>query len=384
MAAVTGSIEERRFVVMRFKRIKTWTHVYHVRRHNTREMECPHLEADAPPPVLIVGTADVAGEIRHALKRYGVKHRPGEVLALEFVVSASREVFDGLEGEAYSKRLREFMMSSLRAFHDRFKIDGQIVSVALHEDERTPHLHVVVVPLICEPDNRRKDKAPIYRLSAKRVIGGRGDMSREQTRFASYFEHMGLERGKERSGARHVSNREHEAMLEQARQEVIAEREGLAMDRQKIAEVAMQLGNERDALAAERAAIQAERETVSENRARLDRDREALEADRLRLREERERLAAEREAMMKKCEEAEALKKRAIERTQILRDLLAAGENLRRHVLAMAPERRTPAIKKAVLMSKQLDEASREATQHDAWLATMIAHRGGTGGQVGR
>lgn len=38
------------------------------------------------------------------------------------------------------------------------------------------------------------------RLSAKHVIGGRGDMSREQTRFASFFEEMGLERGKERSG----------------------------------------------------------------------------------------------------------------------------------------------------------------------------------------
>src|SRR5690606_33199289 len=102
------------------------------------------------------------------------------------------------------------------------------------------------------------------------------------------------------------------------------------------------------------------------------------------LSEDQERLAAEREAMMQKCEEAEALKKRAIERTQILRELLAAGENLRRHVLTMAPERQTPAIKKAVAMSKQLDEASREATQHDAWLATMIAHRDGTAGYVGR
>ena len=88
MAAATGSSAERRFVTTRFKRIKTWGQVYHVRRHNTREMECRHLEKDAPPP----------------------------------------------------------------------------------------------------------------RLSAKRVIGGRGDMSREQTRFASFFEEMGLERGKERSG----------------------------------------------------------------------------------------------------------------------------------------------------------------------------------------
>jgi hypothetical protein len=140
MAAVTGSIEERRFVVMRFERIKTWGHVYHVRRHNTREMECRHVEKDAPPPELIVGTADVGGTIRKVLERYGVKHKPGLVLALEFVISTSREVFDGLKGEAYISRLGEFVVASLRAFSDRFKIEGQIVSVALHQDERTPHL----------------------------------------------------------------------------------------------------------------------------------------------------------------------------------------------------------------------------------------------------
>lgn len=88
----------------------------------------------------------------------------GQVLALEFVVTASREVFDGLDGKAYWKRLREFMMCTRRAFNDRFSLDGQIVSMALHKDERTPHLHIVVVPLICEPDLRRNDKTPIYRL----------------------------------------------------------------------------------------------------------------------------------------------------------------------------------------------------------------------------
>jgi hypothetical protein len=214
MAAVTGEIEGRRFVTMRFERIRTWSHVYHVRRHNTREMECPHVEKDAPPPQYIIGNEDVGGAIRAVLARYSVKHKPGSVLALEFVVSTSREVFDGLEPDERQRREVDFIVCSLRAFVDRFKIEGQIVSAALHLDERTPHLHVVVVPLICAPDNRRNDKAPIYRLSAKRVVGGWGDMSREQTRFARFFTEMGLERGKERSGARHISNRAHEALLE--------------------------------------------------------------------------------------------------------------------------------------------------------------------------
>lgn len=389
MAAVTASIGEQRFVVMRFKRIKTWGHVYHVRRHNTREMECRHLEKDALPPRLIVGTADVASSIRKVLDRYGVKHKAGEVLALEYVVSTSRVVFDGLEGDERERQVIDFVVCSLRAFCDRFRIEGQIVSAALHEDERTPHLHVVVVPLINEPDNRRKDKAPIYRLSAKRVIGGRGDMSREQTRFASFFAEMGLERGKERSGARHVSNRQHEALLEQARQAALAEREGLARDRRKIAEVAIQLSNERDALAVERQRFagaidqfKADHEKLDADRARIERERAELDVERARLRDEAARLAAGRTAAMEKVKEAEALKDRAIKRTLALRGVLMEGEKFRAQVRSLSAARRTSAMMEASLASQRLAASARAASQDDEWLATMLAYHGGMGSEI--
>lgn len=365
MAATTGSIEGGRFVTMRFERIKTWSHIYHVRRHNMREMECRHLEKDAPPPRYIVGNEDVSGAIRAVLDRYGVKHKPGEVLALEFVVSTSREVFEDLSPPDRQRREIDLIVCTLRAFCDRFKIKGQIVSAALHLDERTPHLHLVVVPLICEPDNRRKDRAPIYRLSAKRVIGGWGDMCREQTRFAKFFEEMGLERGKERSGARHISNRDHEAMLEDARVAALAERDALASDRQIIADAAIDLGRERDGIAAERA--------------ELERQWAAIETEQTRLREEGERLDAERVMLMEKTGEAEALKARAIKRVKTLGDLLEAGEKLRDYVLALPAERRGPQLQRAHSMTQGLASASQRAAQDDAWLAAMLAHRAGQG-----
>lgn len=367
MTAMTEKIDGGRFVTMRFERIKTWSHVYHVRRHNMREMECRHLEKDAPPPRYIVGNADVSSAIRKVLDRYSVKHKAGEVLALEFVVSTSREVFEDLDAETHQRREVDLIVCTLRALCDRFKIEGQIVSAALHLDERTPHLHVVVVPLICEPDNRRKDRAPIYRLSAKRVVGGWGDMCREQTRFAKFFEPMDLERGKERSGARHVSNREHEAMLEAARQAALEERDGLAADRGSIAEAAVDLGQRRDALEIERG--------------ELERSRAEVEAERARLALERERLAAERATMMEKIVEAEAMKARAIKRVKALGGLLAAGEKLRAHVLSIPVERRSPALQQANFVAEGLITASQRAAADDAWLAAALAHRacGGTG-----
>lgn len=105
--------------------------------------------------------------------------------------------------------------------------------------------------------------------AAKRVIGGRGDMSREQTRFASFFASMGLERGMERSGAKHVSNREHEAILKAACQAAQDERDGLAIERGKIAEFTVQLVNERDELAAARIELDAERARLRDEEQRL-------------------------------------------------------------------------------------------------------------------
>lgn len=339
MAAGQGAIEERRFVTMRFKRIKTWGHVYHVRRHNTREMECRHVEKDAPPPQMLVGDDDVAGAIRSVLADYGVKPRDGEVLALEFIVSASREVFEGIDRDEYNSRINNMILATMRALRARFQIPDQIVSVALHKDERTPHLHVVVVPLIKEADGRRKDKTPFVRLSAKRVIGGRGDMSREQTRFASYFAQFGLERGKERSHARHVPNREHEAMLEAARREAI---------------------EMRDSLDAARAKLETERAALNAERARLEADRQRV-------------LMVE--------EEAAALKARASDRAKVLREMLRLADQLGQDVLAAQSP--SPAVERMKQSSTRMEAARREAlarAQNDEWLAGALAYRSGKTG----
>ncbi|MEG3086065.1 plasmid recombination protein [Sphingomonas sp. PB4P5] len=332
MAAVTGSTEARAFVTMRFKRIKTWGHVYHVRRHNSREMSCPHVDRQVPPQYLI-GGADVAAAIREVLQRYEVEPNPGEVLALEFIVSASRKVFEGIERDEHHAKINELIGCTMRAFRSRFGISGQIVSVVLHKDETTPHLHVVVVPLLCAPDNRRKDKTPSMRLSAKRVVGGRGDMSREQTRFASFFAAMKLERGQERSRARHVPNREHEAMLEAARQRAVFEAGRLMSSRE-------QLDAERAALASERADLEAQRQAVDAAGA-----------------------------------EAAALKARALKRTRELKRMLQLAEDLRREVLA-APSR-SAALDPVRHAANRLEAARLAATADDDWLATALAVRSG-------
>lgn len=343
-----------RFVVMRFKRVKTWSRLHDVRRHNLREMECRHLEEDAPAPKLIFGSADVAEHVRGVLDGYGVEEHPGAVLALEFVVSTSREVFEDLDQAQYKAKLIAFMTCTGKALMDRFTIPGQIASIVLHEDERTPHIHAVVVPLIHEPDNRRKDKSPIYRLSAKRVVGGRGDMSREQTRFASHFEEMGLVRGKVRSRARHVSNRDHEALLEAARVKAAEEGEKFAREREVISHEAKEL---------------------DQKSIELNDYRTALLAYRDQLKQERERLAAERVELAALQKEAEGLKARAMSRTGKLRQILIAGERFEQQVRELTVEQCSPAVTQARRAASEIATASRAASNDDQWLSTALFER---------
>ena len=69
-----------------------------------------------------------------------------------------------------------------------------IVRFTLHMDEKTPHIHAVVVPLTDDG-----------RLSAKERFGNRKDLSDRQTRYAEQMASFGLKRGLIGSKAKHTS-----------------------------------------------------------------------------------------------------------------------------------------------------------------------------------
>lgn len=69
-----------------------------------------------------------------------------------------------------------------------------IVKATLHMDEKTPHLHIVVVPLTEDG-----------RLSAKEMFGGVLQLSERQDRYADAMKEFGLERGIKGAKAVHTS-----------------------------------------------------------------------------------------------------------------------------------------------------------------------------------
>jgi hypothetical protein len=76
-----------------------------------------------------------------------------------------------------------------------------VLSAVVHRDETTPHLQLIIIPL----DERG-------RLNARELVGGKANLSQMQTDFAEKVgQQFGLERGIERSAAKHDTIKEYYA-----------------------------------------------------------------------------------------------------------------------------------------------------------------------------
>ena len=70
--------------------------------------------------------------------------------------------------------------------------EKNIVRFNLHLDEKTPHIHVVTVPLTEDG-----------RLSAREMFGNKTDMQKRQDRYGEEMKPFGLQRGERRTGIKH-------------------------------------------------------------------------------------------------------------------------------------------------------------------------------------
>jgi len=83
------------------------------------------------------------------------------------------------------------------------------VRFVVHMDEKTPHIHVITIPLT--PDGR---------LSAKEVIGNRKDMQARQDRYAEMMKEFGLQRGVKNTGIKHENAREYYGRINEIEKKV--------------------------------------------------------------------------------------------------------------------------------------------------------------------
>jgi RecA/RadA recombinase len=132
--------------------------------------------------------------------------RRDAVRGMEFLITASPDAFSrdkaGLVSSDY--RSSTWVADNLNFLQQKY--GANLVAFTLHQDEKTPHIHAVVVPITTDG-----------RLSAKELFNPKSLRSL-QTEYAQAMQPHGLERGIEGSRARHQDMKQIYGLQEQTRQ----------------------------------------------------------------------------------------------------------------------------------------------------------------------
>ena len=154
--------------------------------------------------------------IQHRLDTAGLKRKIGknQVQAIRILLTGTHEDMVQIEKNG---RLDEWCQDNIDWLRKTYGIDN-VVSVVLHMDESTPHLHATVVPIVQTERQRKKKeqevkrtyrkKTPAPRLCADDVMS-RANLKRYQNTYAEVMQKYGLQRGIEGSEAQHISTHEY-------------------------------------------------------------------------------------------------------------------------------------------------------------------------------
>ena len=174
---------------------------------------------------------DRSAAIQRRLEEAGLTRKVGsnQVRAIRINVSATHEDMERIQRE---RRLNEWCADNLRYFADTFGKEN-IVAAHLHMDEKTPHMHVTLVPIVKGERKRRKREeqakkryrkkpADSVRLCADDIMS-RLKLKSYQDSYAAAMAKYGLQRGIDGSEARHVSTQQYYRDIKRQTKELKAE-----------------------------------------------------------------------------------------------------------------------------------------------------------------
>jgi hypothetical protein len=179
--------------------------------HNYREVLVPNAnpELNHLNHEYILNYENLGKAIQARIEHAGIERvRQDAVKGMEFILTASPQAFQrdqaGQCTEDY--RASDWLNANL-AFMEQ-KYGANLVAFTLHQDEKTPHIHAVVVPITTDG-----------RLCAKELFNP-NTLRQLQTDYAQAMKPFGLERGIEGSRAQHVEMK-HIYGLQQAERQAI-------------------------------------------------------------------------------------------------------------------------------------------------------------------
>lgn len=155
--------------------------------------------------------------IQHRLDTAGLTRKIGnnQVRAIRILLTGTHEDMERITNE---DRLDEWCNDNLKYLADTFGKEN-IVSAVLHMDERTPHIHATLVPIVKGERKRRKKEEQVKKRYRKKPtdtarlcadeIMTRAKLKSYQDTYAQSMSGYGLQRGIDGSEARHITTRQY-------------------------------------------------------------------------------------------------------------------------------------------------------------------------------
>lgn len=229
----------RRFAILRAAKLKTTTKLRSVSAHNLRREPVENADPSRATSnwfcrfedgqaTWVRGTAEGLPDLDEqvaqrvaSIEARGGKVRSNAVRAIELVMTASPQVF-----KQPGFNLGRWVGESLRWAVREFGLQN-IVQAAVHLDEQTPHMHVVVIPetMMRETRGRRPKSAGKSAaspekptLAAHKWLDGPAALAAMQDRYADAMAPLGLERGVRGTRTKHKTVRAFYGAAEQIEQ----------------------------------------------------------------------------------------------------------------------------------------------------------------------
>lgn len=180
------------FAILRMEKLKHRQQIKAAMGHNLRTIPVDNADEKKSKLNVYQGASDFASLMGRMEKRFlehNIEPRKDAVQAVEFVLSASPEFWQGKT----QQEIQQWANANIAFFANKFNKQN-LLSYALHQDETNPHIHLILTPIT--PDGR---------LSCKDLLGGKAKLSKLQTEYADAMKKFGLKRGIERSNAKHTT-----------------------------------------------------------------------------------------------------------------------------------------------------------------------------------
>lgn len=182
-----------KYAILRIQKLKTIQNVAGSGSHVFRLRETPNADPTRKNEnqTLVGDDSNLLHHMVHDRIEKGgtnARIRKDSVRAIEFMLTASPEWFENASKEQFEK----WQEANINWLKEKYG-EANLVSAVLHVDEQTPHIHAHIVPITADG-----------RLSAKDFIGGSKHRLQElQSDYSESMKQFGLERGSEKSIAKH-------------------------------------------------------------------------------------------------------------------------------------------------------------------------------------